>query len=212
MKQYIKDGVINSRKYMILLKKKSKYINMKTIYIKDGEKKYRNQIVLRTTKTIKDKNGNNKEVKVQVINPNDKLLTEHGWVKYELPVVDELTQTLLSKIKEINKYDTSTAVNSFYINDIEVWLDKSTRTGLMLRFQSELALGDIMTTLWYGDMEFILPLNTAMQMLYALEKYASQCYDNTKKHLSEVKKLTTIEDINNYDYTTGYPEKLKFNY
>lgn len=184
---------------------------MKTIYIKDGEKKYRNQIVLRTTKTIKDKNGNDKEVKVQVINPNDKLLTEHGWVKYELPVVDELTQTLLSKIKEINKYDTSTAVNSFYINDIEVWLDKSTRTGLMLRFQSELALGDIMTTLWYGDMEFILPLNTAMQMLYALEKYASQCYDNTKKHLSEVKKLTTIEDINNYDYTTGYPEKLKFN-
>lgn len=184
---------------------------MKTIYIKDGEKKYRNQIVLRTTKTIKDKNGNDKEVKVQVINPNDKLLSEHGWVKYEPPVVDELTQTLLSKIKEINEYDTSTAVNLFYINDIEVWLDKSIRTGLMLRFQSELALGDITTTLWYGDMEFILPLNTAMQMLYALEKYASQCYDNTKKHLSEVKKLTTIEDINNYDYTTGYPEKLKFN-
>jgi hypothetical protein len=59
--------------------------------------------------------------------------------------------------------------------------------------------------------EFILPLNAAMQMLYALEKYASQCYDNTNRHLAEIKKLTSVEEIDNYDYSTGYPEKLKFN-
>ena len=34
----------------------------------------------------------------------------------------------------------------FYINDMAIWLDKSTRTGLMLRFQSELILGDTETT------------------------------------------------------------------
>lgn len=47
-------------------------------------------------------------------------------------------------------------------------------------------------------------------MLYAIEIYASACYDNTQYHLSEVSKLETIEEIDAYDYTSGYPEKLQF--
>jgi hypothetical protein len=47
-------------------------------------------------------------------------------------------------------------------------------------------------------------------MLYTIEIYASQCYDNTQKHLAEVDKLEVIDEINNYNYRTGYPEKLKF--
>jgi hypothetical protein len=49
-----------------------------------------------------------------------------------------------------------------------------------------------------------------MQMLYAIEVYASKCYDNTQYHISQVNKLDNIEDLKNYDYTTGYPEKLIF--
>ena len=47
-------------------------------------------------------------------------------------------------------------------------------------------------------------------MLIALELYASECYDNTQRHLAEVAKLDTIEAVNAYDYTTGYPSKLAF--
>ena len=50
----------------------------------------------------------------------------------------------------------------------------------------------------------------AMQMLYAIEVYASACYDNTQRHLSEVEKLETIEEVEAYNYRTGYPEKLRF--
>jgi hypothetical protein len=49
-----------------------------------------------------------------------------------------------------------------------------------------------------------------VQMLYALEVYASACYDNTQRHLAAVDSLSTIEEIQSYDYTTGYPDKLKF--
>jgi hypothetical protein len=79
-----------------------------------------------------------------------------------------------------------------------------------LRFEAEIALKHQTTTLWYDGKKFELPLNSAMAMLYALEVYASACYDNTQLHLSNVDKLETLEEISEYDYRVGYPEKLNF--
>lgn len=114
------------------------------------------------------------------------------------------------KLAEIAAYDSSKKVNSFTINGIEVWLDKDTRAGLKLRFEAELALGKTDTTLWHGGVQFNLELSEAIQMLYAIEVYASACYDNTQKHYSIVLGLTDKESVITYDYTVGYPEKLKF--
>jgi len=47
-------------------------------------------------------------------------------------------------------------------------------------------------------------------MLSSLEIYALECYNQTATHKAAVEALTTAEEINNYDYTTGYPEKLTF--
>jgi hypothetical protein len=55
-----------------------------------------------------------------------------------------------------------------------------------------------------------LPLAMAFQMLYALEVYASACYDNTQRHLAAVNALQTIDELESYDYRAGYPEKLEF--
>ena len=172
---------------------------MKT-YIKNGIVKKKNTIVIH-------KDGS------QIINPPHELLIECGWEEYTTPeLTDEQKLDLAKqrKIDEVNLYDKSLAVESFSINGIDVWLDKATRTGLMLRFNSELALNKENTILWYEDQSFTLPLNTAIQMLYALEVYASECYDNTHYHISNVKKMTSIDEINLYDYTTGYPDKLEF--
>lgn len=58
----------------------------------------------------------------------------------------------------------------------------------------------------------MFPLNVkdAMQMLYAIEVYASACYDNTQRHLAEIEKMTAIEDVEAYNYCLGYPSPLKF--
>lgn len=59
-------------------------------------------------------------------------------------------------------------------------------------------------------MQFPLSLENAMQMLYAIEIYASACYDNTQAHLASVNALDSLDAVLEYDCTIGYPEKLNF--
>lgn len=131
------------------------------------------------------------------------------------PVIPEPERTLedakLAKRDEIEEYDMSEHVNGFYIGSDLLWLDKATRAGLLLRFQAEEASGDENTTLWYGVKSYTLPLMLAKQMLLQIEKYASVCYDNTQSHYAVVDALETIEDVDNFDVTIGYPNMLHFN-
>lgn len=110
-------------------------------------------------------------------------------------------------INKINEYDTSEKVNSFIIDNNPFWLDKNTRVGLMhlancSQDNIELVLGDKVLT---------IPVDVAKSFLAQLEVYAGKCYLQTQKHLLAAEKLHTIEDIINYDYTAGYPDKITFN-
>ena len=111
---------------------------------------------------------------------------------------------------KIEAYDSSKYVNEFSINGINVWLDKDTRAGLLLRFQAEKAVGKTDTVLWHEGMQFPLVVDTAIQMLYAIEVYASQTYDKTAEHLAAVDKLASVDALIAYDYKAGYPAQLTF--
>lgn len=116
-------------------------------------------------------------------------------------------------LKMIVLHDSSDKVNGFTIGGVQVWLDKATRVGLKLRFESEVAAGKTETTLWMDGMSFPLPLvgdGNALQMLVALELYASDCYDRTQQHIAAVTALATADELEAYDYTLSYPEKLAF--
>ena len=174
----------------------------------------RNNIVLNINETIQDpKTGEMINVITQTFNPSDELLFEDGWILYEEPepteedIFNEAKKELISNIEY---YDSSSDVNMFFIQGLPVWLDKATRAGLKLRFEAEIAMGKTETALWYGNLQFPLPLDTAIQMLYAIEVYASECYDNTQAHLANVNAIDNLEELQNYDYTSGYPEKLNF--
>jgi hypothetical protein len=149
-------------------------------------------------------------------NPTHEQIIADGWVEYIAPPKPEPTaEELLAlakrdKKRNITYYDKSVAVNSFYIGDTQMWLDKETRTGLKLRFEAEIAMGKTDTTLWADGVQYPLSLETAIQMLYALEIYASACYDNTQAHLAAIDTMTTVEEVEAYDHTSGYPEKLRF--
>lgn len=113
----------------------------------------------------------------------------------------------------INDYDKSEAVNSFIINGIYMWLDKSTRTSLAYTLSVEKESGKDTTTLWYEShlpMSFVLPIVKLEEMLSLLEIYAKKTYDVTQQHKLDIYQLTNIEDILSYDYKSGYPEKLTF--
>lgn len=115
--------------------------------------------------------------------------------------------------RAINKHDKSRGadgVENFTIGDFNLWIDKDTRTGLLLRFQAEKAMGKTDTVLWHKGMQFPLVVDTAIQMLYAIEVYASQTYDKTAEHLAAVDKLESIDALIAYDFKTGYPALLAF--
>jgi hypothetical protein len=167
-------------------------------YIKDDKIKTRNQIVIH-------KNGR------QYINPTVEMILADGWVEYVTPIYEPTIEDYRNRKKnDILRYDSSSEINVFYVSGIAIWLDKATRAGLLLRFQAEEAQGIEDTTLWYQGMQFPLKVEQAIQMLYAIELYASSCYDNTQRHLAEITKLTDKDEIMAYDYTTGYPERLRF--
>lgn len=148
---------------------------------------------------------------MQTFNPTEAQILADGWEIYERPIyTPTLEDVKRNKVDEILAYDNSSAVNQFTIGGIPMWLDKATRAGLLLRFEAESKVGREQTTLWNEGVSYTLPLADAMQMLIALELYASECYDNTQRHLAEVAKLETIAEVEAYDYTIGYPAKLAF--
>ena len=72
-------------------------------FIKDGQIKFRNQIVLYGTRTIKDKDGNEKEEKTQIINPKEDMLIADGWEEYIEPTPTEEEQRAAEKQAEIRR-------------------------------------------------------------------------------------------------------------
>lgn len=121
----------------------------------------------------------------------------------------DLVSAKEKKISEITSYDTSSSVNSFFLDDMEVWLDKATRVGLMNSTQIEKAAGNENTTLWMNNISLVINCDKAIQMLSALEMYALECFNKTAEHKSNVMKLTTVKEVEDYDFTVGYPEKLR---
>ena len=114
-------------------------------------------------------------------------------------------------LREIDQYDTSPNVNGFTLNGVQVWLSKDTRVGLMNSTTIERDLGQETTELWLGEHNLIIKCDLAIQLLQQLEVYALKCFNVTATHKKEVNSLSTIEEINSYDITKDYPEKLVIN-
>lgn len=125
----------------------------------------------------------------------------------ELPT-SELDAAKVAKVFDIDVYDTSASVNSFFLDGEQAWLDKDTRVGLMNSTNIQKAAGQLTTTLWFEGKSYTLPCDTAIMMLSALELYALECYNITARHKANVQALETKEEVEAYDYTIGYPEKL----
>ena len=136
--------------------------------------------------------------------------------KYDVVDIDKRFKTEdeviaeLKKLKndEITKYDTSSNVNVFSLNGVDVWLDRDTRVSLMNSTTIAKNMGQENTTLWLGTVKITVKCDQAIQLLSALEMYALSCFNKTAEHKKNVEALSTINEIVSYDYTVGYPEKL----
>ena len=63
--------------------------------------------------------------------------------------------------------------------------------------------------LWLGGIKLVVGCDKAIQLLSALEMYALECFNVTESHKAAVSELTTIEEVEAYDYKAGYPKMLE---
>lgn len=146
----------------------------------------------------------------QVINPTHDQLIAAGWEEYtpsvEMPT--DIDMAKAAKIAEIAAYSDSDAVNSLTFNGIKTWLTRTVRDGYDTSITAAKNLGEANVTFMVGDNEMQLPVEQARRVLDLVQRYADACFLVTERHKIAVRALQTVDEVEAYDYTTGYPEKL----
>ena len=149
--------------------------------------------------------------------PNVEQLTEWGFEEWvdPTPTPEQLLEkTKTNKIVELESYDNSDAVNSFIIRtsdgDFTEWLDTDKRNNASRAIESAKKLSIPTLTTAIGDIPVTLATEDADLYLAQLEMYAVTCTGVTASHKVAINTLTTIEEVEAYDFTTGYPQRLIF--
>lgn len=148
-----------------------------------------------------------------IINPTEEQMLEAGWMVYEEPEpsnAEKLAAAKAEKIMQIETYDSSDAVEQFTINDTPMWLGHELRQQIRTSAEAYSAIGQETMTKVFNGAEFTFPISVWIQMLNALEVYAAEALNTTERHKNTVMAMTRRKDVEDYDYTTGYPEKLVF--
>lgn len=121
----------------------------------------------------------------------------------------ELATAKVQKIAKIDAYDTSPAVNGFILNGQRVWLDFGLRDRVYQGNERLQRIGRTDTTLWLGKQCYNLSIEQAQNIISHIEAYAKDCYNVTAAHKKAVSELTSIEEVEKYDITAGYPAQLR---
>lgn len=134
--------------------------------------------------------------------------------KYEGKTLEEAKEMLLA---EIDAYDKSSAVNGFYLNGMLIpWskddpsspnVDK--RMGLRQNIADKVALGEENISIWMKGMSITMPCAQAEMLMRSIENYAYECFNVTAAHKKAVSELNSIEEVEKYDITAGYPAQLR---
>lgn len=142
-----------------------------------------------------------------VVVPYSTYLTESNKEKYKGMTVEEAKEMLIA---EITAYDKSPSVNSFLLNDKQRWLDIDLRRSLSYSTNILKEDGEKTVDIWFDTECETMNIENALYMLKTLEVYAKQTNNVTHQHKAEVMALTTIAEVESYDITKGYPDKLVF--
>ena len=134
------------------------------------------------------------------------------------PIIHERTleDAKNEKIAQIDEYDQSDAVNSFTVvlgenNTIEHWLTPDQRANYKNSIDAAKLVGLNELHPVFNGIQLTLSTQMAELALAQIQLYADRCFIVTETHKAEVNALDSIEAVDDYDATVGYPEKLIFN-
>lgn len=143
----------------------------------------------------------------RVYNPTDEMLMRAGYVCVE-DVEEDLQRAKEVKIAEIAAYSDSDAVNSLTFNGLKTWLTPNVRANYLVSLDAAELLGETDITFVVEGVQASLPIKQVRLLLAKIQRYADACFIVTEGHKRAVRSLQTVEEVESYDYTRGYPEKL----
>lgn len=195
---------------------KKKEINGCTVLEADAGKKIvkDNEFVCGTVVwlAVGDATDAYKEVSVEEADAMEKAQreTEGGKPDEEPPVEmpTDIDMAKAAKIAQIAAYSDSDAVNSLTFNGIKTWLTPNVRANYLVSLDAAELLGETDITFVVEGVQASLPIKQVRLLLAKIQRYADACYIVTEGHKRAVRELQTVEEVEKYDYTTGYPEKL----
>ena len=145
--------------------------------------------------------------------PSIEQLESWGYEEYiePTPTPEELlARAKASKIAELEAYDASDAVNSFAVNGKQMWLDAQTRQQLRISLDAMQQAGRENVTKWFDGLEYTYAIDVWYYMLGLVEVYASDALNVTESHKAAINAKTTVRQVEDYNFQSGYPEKLVF--
>lgn len=117
-----------------------------------------------------------------------------------------LAQAKARKIDEIAEFDASANVNSFTVSGVPMWLNHDQRS----RLNDSLNVCQYETmTKYFGGKPYTFPVSQWRQMLNDVEQYADACQTVTEAHKAEMMAMETVAEVEAFDVTIGYPQKLQ---
>jgi hypothetical protein len=122
-----------------------------------------------------------------------------------------LEQIITGKIAEIDAYDTSDKVNSFLFNEQKTWIDAGTRAVFRNSIDSAELLQEETIQMPIAGTILTVPVAVAKLMLAKIQRYADNAAIVTAGHKFAVSTLTSIAEVDAYNFKAGYPAKEVFN-
>lgn len=98
----------------------------------------------------------------------------------------------------------------FYINNIGGWFNKNQRSAIMNDIQSTQALKNTTYDFYISGNKITVPIETAKKFMYELEDYSKQTYVKALENTENLRKLNSVEEINNYNIKLDFPKPLSF--
>ena len=148
---------------------------------------------------------------MMVLNPTAEQYEKAGYMPYieTMPSEEELLKEAIeNKVDEIKEYDKSSAVNSFKLNGMDAWINREDRIGTRRAIELDKTHGQTESDIWLNGFLLRVNCDLALKLLDKVEHYAYHAYNRTQAHIHAVRELKSVEEVQKYDYTTGYPEKL----
>lgn len=141
-----------------------------------------------------------------VSNPTPAKIAKSGWLPIEDTPTVTLAEARANKLSALAEYDSSDNVNQFYFKGNGMWIGPNERANYLntLLSAERLSISNV------NFLGYTLPVYEAIHIIDMINIYAMECVKTTDFHREAITSIDTVEGINNYNFTTGYPEKLSF--